>query len=122
MGERQKIQFPAGKMGINYEFSTGKITKIFDGWEAKRVGVKIGWRIVEVNGTAYTKLLYDQTISAGKPYNITFETQEERGWCIAAFKGHAHKQRHDAELPAASAHITNSQIVQPRGSAALVVS
>merc|ERR1712039_1045457 len=104
MGERQKIQFPAGKMGINYEFSTGKITKIFDGWEAKRVGVKIGWRIVEVNGTAYTKLLYDQTISAGKPYDITFETQEERDGCTTALKVHTQQQRQDAEVPAASAH------------------
>merc|ERR1712039_650838 len=69
--EFQTVTFHPGKIGIDFEPSTGAVGKVRDG-QAKNAGVAIDWQIVEINGLAYTEELLEEKVAGSAPYDVTF--------------------------------------------------
>jgi len=72
----RRIFRPGTNIGIRATMA-GIVTHVFDNHQAKAVGVKAGWRVRAVNGTAYTIELLNEAEQGSTPYEITFESPEE---------------------------------------------
>jgi len=74
----EKFQFQPGKLGINsIDPKVGIVSDVIQGSQAQILGVKTGWKIVNIEGTPYSEQTLDAYIAKNEPFSITFEVLKE---------------------------------------------
>jgi len=70
------IAFKAEKLGIKANWHTGSVDfKLEEACQAKALGVRQGWQIIEVNGEPYSESVLDTAIDAAQGFELTFDTK-----------------------------------------------
>jgi len=74
----EKFQFQPGKLGINsIDPKVGIVSDVIEGSQAQILGVKTGWKIINIEGTPYSEQTLDAYIAKNEPFSITFEVLKE---------------------------------------------
>merc|ERR1711977_45604 len=55
--DEAEVSFELGQYGLSEVPSTGTVVSVDDETQAKRLGVKVGWKIVRINGEPYSEEL-----------------------------------------------------------------
>lgn len=70
---RDEISFEVcGKVGAVVNYASGHIDEVLEDSQAKRLGVKKGWRIILVDDEAYTRQRLEAKVVLGAPFRMTF--------------------------------------------------
>ena len=68
------LQFQPEKLGINsIDPKVGIVSDVIEGSQAQILGVKPGWKIINIEGTSYSEPTLDAYIAKNEPFSITFE-------------------------------------------------
>ena len=73
VGGLQRITFQPGKLGITF-VSTGEVTTVEAGGQGERLGVKLGWQVINVDGKPWTWDAVRSLISGQQCYIVAFRT------------------------------------------------
>jgi len=66
-----------GALGISV--LKGMVVQVFEGGQADKLGVRVGWIIETVNGTDFTEEIVHEAVASGTPFTVFF--QEDRNFC-----------------------------------------
>merc|ERR1719230_999219 len=64
--------FQPGPLGITYWPKTGLVTEVFEGGQAQRHGVQVGWFVESIAGEPYSHKTFVTYRHHDKPYSVTF--------------------------------------------------
>jgi len=70
------LVFMPGQLGIDADWSTGKVGRVHPESQAAVAGVKPGWRMIKVNDQAYIESLLDACIAGAQEFSVTFSTKD----------------------------------------------
>lgn len=73
------VTFIPGKCGLIAERESGIVKRIVEGEQAKSIGVKVGMRLVKIDGADYSARDLDAKIKGDTPYNVVLEVPEATG-------------------------------------------
>jgi len=68
------IQFQPGSLGMSVRWGEGVVTNMDQGSQTEKLGVKVGWKLINVGNDEYTEDILDKYIAENKPFSITFKT------------------------------------------------
>jgi hypothetical protein len=71
----QVFEFEPGDHGVDGDTETGLIYSVSG--QAKRLGVKTGWRILRLNDMKFSNQLLSQLMNGSEEYTVRFATREE---------------------------------------------
>lgn len=71
------IQFQPGSLGMSVRWGEGVVTNMDQGSQTKKLGVKVGWRLIKVGNDEYTEEILDKYMAKNKPFSITFKTNPD---------------------------------------------
>jgi hypothetical protein len=69
--------FQPGPLGITYWPKTGLVTEVFEGGQAQRHGVQVGWFVESIAGEPYSHKTFVTYRHHDKPYSVTFVSRSE---------------------------------------------
>jgi len=70
--DEKEVSFELGQYGFSEVPSTGTVLSVEDGTQAKRLGVKVGWKIILINGEPYSEEHMDAV--SGTASTLMFKT------------------------------------------------
>merc|ERR1711879_53065 len=70
--EARKIHFRPGRIGVFYDYDTGKIETVSPDGQAESRGVLPGWRMTAVNENTYSKEAFVAATEGSRDFTITF--------------------------------------------------
>lgn len=73
---RRRVVLRQGKLGMKGEWETGKVTGVERGEQADAWGVKVGWRMVSIDGEEYKEEKLDEKIKGRESYEVEFEVED----------------------------------------------
>ena len=66
------VSFQPGRLGLGE--NSGKVFHVEANGQADLQGVKVGWRLLTVDGLTFTRERLREKTWGGNPYNVTFQT------------------------------------------------
>lgn len=71
--ELVSYKFQPGRLGIEAKWDIGEVVRVIDDGQAMNLGIKEGWKIVQINGVPYTEDKLDAKREENIEYSLTFE-------------------------------------------------
>jgi len=73
-----KLVFEPGSAGIGADWTIGLVTIVAEGEQAHRLGVRVGMRILTVDGQPYTESRFDAARDGTESYEVAFAIKSAR--------------------------------------------